>query len=35
MLNQIPQASSEANSSGVFLRSYIDYIEDFPGEKRF
>lgn len=33
MLNQIPQtASSEANSSGVFLRSYIDYIEDFPGE---
>jgi hypothetical protein len=35
MLNQISPISSEANSSGIFLKNYIDYVEDFPGEKIF
>lgn len=30
MLNQIP--ASEANNSGVFLRNYLDYIEELPGK---
>lgn len=32
MLNQIAPAT-EANSSGLFLKNYLEYIEDFPGEK--
>ncbi|KAL7051924.1 hypothetical protein ACKWTF_004692 [Chironomus riparius] len=30
MLNQIP--ASEANNSGVFLRNYLDYIEELPDD---
>ncbi|KAG5678382.1 hypothetical protein PVAND_008062 [Polypedilum vanderplanki] len=33
MLNQIPQQpSSEANSSGIFLKNYLEYIEELPDE---
>lgn len=32
MLNQIVPTATEANFSGVFLKNYLDYIEDFPGK---
>lgn len=32
MLNQIVQNATEANSSGLFLKNYLEYIEEFPGE---
>lgn len=34
MLNQIHVNSTTeaAHSSGLFLKNYIDYVEDFPGE---
>jgi hypothetical protein len=31
MLNQIVPTATEANFSGVFLKNYLSYIEDFPG----
>lgn len=33
MLNQIVPTATEANFSGLFLKNYLEYIEDFPGEK--
>ncbi|CRL04949.1 CLUMA_CG017967, isoform A [Clunio marinus] len=32
MLNQIIPAATEANSSGLFLKNYLDYIEEFPDD---
>lgn len=33
MLNQIVASSTnEANSSGLFLKNYLEYIEEFPGK---
>lgn len=32
MLNQIVPTATEANFSGLFLKNYLEYIEDFPGE---
>lgn len=33
MLNQINSTTLEAaQSSGLFLKNYLDYIEDFPGK---
>lgn len=31
MLNQIVPTATEANFSGLFLKNYLEYIEDFPG----
>lgn len=35
MLNQIVPAATEANSSGLFLKGYLEYIEEFPGNKNW